>query len=484
MMNYKLSPFKHQLSGISLLMENKVFGLFDDMGTGKSKTLIDAACALQQQGKIDAVIVVCPNTVKAHWTDHDEGEIVLNGWDGIDHGIYQISAGKKLWPLDRLGKHDLQWIVVNYDVVWRNKTEAWLVKFMQKYNVLMALDESQFIKTPSSNRTRGCWRLGKHAVRRVIMSGTPVTRDVRDTYAQYRFLDWSILGYPNFSTFKADVIVYDNEGPSVGGKLVKIKEFKNVDKITAKIAPYYRRVEKKDCLDLPEKIYEKRYIPLTKELEALYLQMKNKLIAEFKGVTVKAPIALTKILKLQQISSGFINYTDDEGNPTTEFFTSPKVTEAVQLIEDHEGSAIVFYQMNAERQMLEEALTKKGIEYYAMYGDVKQEDRRKQTQGFKAFEKPVMLCQQRTGGIGINMTAADLVIFFSNDAGWDLRAQAEDRAHRSGQTKSVTYVDLLSTVKGRPSIDHWILKLVKQKKDASGEIIMTQDDMIKFLESL
>jgi SNF2 family DNA or RNA helicase len=212
--------------------------------------------------------------------------------------------------------------------------------------------------------------------------------------------------------------------------------------------------------------------------------MKNKLIAEFKGVTVKAPIALTKILKLQQISSGFINYADDDGNPTTEFFTSPKVAEAVQLIEDHEGSAIVFYQMNAERQMLEEALTKKGIEYYAMYGEVSQEDRRKQTQGFKAYEKRVMICQQRTGGIGINMTAADLVIFFSNDAGWDLRAQAEDRAHRSGQTKSVTYVDLLSTVKGRPSIDHWILKLVKQKKDASGEIIMTQDEMIKFLESL
>jgi SNF2 family DNA or RNA helicase len=484
MMNYKLSPFKHQLSGTALLMENKVFGLFDDMGTGKSKTLIDAACALRQQGKIDAVVLVCPNTVKSNWTDPEEGEIVLNGWDDIEHGVYQISAGKKLWPLDRLGKHDLQWIVVNYDVVWRNKTEKWLREFMQKYNALMALDESQFIKTPSSNRTRGCWRLGGHAVRRVIMSGTPITKDIRDAYAQYRFLDWSILGYPNFSTFKADVIVYDNEGPTVGGKLVKIKEFKNVDKITAKIAPYYRRVEKKDCLDLPEKVFERRHIPLSKELETMYIQMKDKLIAEFRGIQVKAPIALTKILKLQQISSGFINYVDEEGNRATETFNSPKVKEASQLVRDHEGSAIIFYQMNAEREMLEAALTEHEIPYYAMYGEVKQEDRRALTQGFKAYERPVMLCQQRTGGIGINMTAADLVIFISNDAGWDLRAQAEDRAHRSGQTKSVTYIDLLSTVKGRPSIDHWILKLVKQKKDAAGEIIMTQEDMVKFLESL
>jgi len=483
MMNYKLTPFKHQLSGTSLLIENKVYGLFDDMGTGKSKTLIDAACALNVQKKIDAAVIVCPNTVKSNWSDSEEGEIVANGWDNIHHGVYEISAGKPLWPLNSLGTHDLQWIIVNYDVVWRNKTEAWLKAFMNSRRVLLALDESQFIKTPSASRTRGCWRLGQHAMRRVIMSGTPITKDIRDAYAQYRFLDWTILGYPNFSTFKSDVIVYDNNGPTVGGKLVKIKEFKNVEKITALIAPYYRRVEKSECLDLPKKVYQKRNIPLSKELETMYIQMKDKLIAEFNGIKVKAPIALTKILKLQQISSGFINYTDDEGNKSTEVFPSPKVRECVQIIEDHEGSAIVFYQMNAERRMLEVALQEKGISYYALYGDVKTEDRQGILQGFKALERRVVLCQQRTGGIGVNMTAADLVIFFSNDAGWDLRAQAEDRAHRSGQTKSVTYIDLLSTVKGKPSIDHWILKLVKQKKDAAGEIIMTQEAMLKFLES-
>jgi SNF2 family DNA or RNA helicase len=484
MMNYKLTPFKHQLSGISLLMDNKVFGLHDDMGTGKSKTLIDAVCGLATQGKINACLVVCPNTVKANWTESETGEIALNGWDNLTHGVYQISAGKKLWPLDQLGKHDLQWIVVNYDVVWRNKTEAWLTKFMMQYDTLMALDESQFIKTPSSNRTRGCWRLGKHAVRRVIMSGTPITKDIRDAYAQYRFLDWSILGYPNFSSFKNDVIVYDNSGPTVNGRLVRIKEFKNVDKITSLIAPYYRRVEKSDCLDLPPKVFEKREIPLSKELEGLYTQMKDKLVAEFRGIKVKAPIALTKILKLQQLSSGFINYVDEHGEKATETFNSPKVNELVEIIKAHDGSAIVFYQQTPEREMIERALDKEGIDYYALHGGVKTHDRRELTDGFKAQTRPVMLCQQRTGGIGLNMTAADLVVFFSNDAGWDLRAQAEDRAHRSGQKKSVTYIDLLSTWKGCQTIDHWILKLVKEKKDAAGEIIMNEDDLVKFLETI
>lgn len=484
MMNYKLSPFKHQLSGVSLLLANKVFGLFDDMGTGKSKTLVDAVCALTTQGKISACLVVCPNSVKSNWAEPETGEISINGWDNLTHGVYEIASGKKLWPLERLGVHDVQWVVVNYDVVWRNKDEAWLKAFMQKHDTLMALDESQFIKTPSSQRTRGCWRLGQYATRRVIMSGTPITKDIRDVYAQYRFLDWSILGYPNFSSFKNDVIVYDNNGPVVNNRLVRIKEFKNVDKITNLITPYYRRVEKKDCLDLPAKVYEKREIPLSKELEALYTQMKDKLVAEFRGIKVKAPIALTKILKLQQISSGFLNYVDDEGNPTTETFKSPKVNELIEIISGHPDSSIVFYQMNPERHMIETAFDEKGIDYYALHGGVKTQDRRNMTDGFKLGNKPVMLCQQRTGGIGLNMTAADLVVFFSNDAGWDLRAQAEDRAHRLGQMKSVTYIDLLSTWKGCQTIDHWILKLIKQKKDAASEIIMNEDDLVKFLGGL
>jgi SNF2 family DNA or RNA helicase len=484
MMNYKLSPFKHQLSGTSLLMDNKVFGLFDDMGTGKSKTLADAACALATQKKIEACLIVCPNTVKSNWTAPETGEIAINGWENLTHGVYQITAGKKLWPLEKLGRHDLQWVVVNYDVCWRDKMEKWLIQFMMNYDTLMVLDESQFIKTPSASRTRGCWKLGKHAVRRAIMSGTPITKDIRDAYAQYRFLDWSILGYPNFSTFKSDVIVYDNNGPVVGGKLVRIKEFKNVDKITALIAPYYRRVEKKDCLDLPPKVYEKREIPLSKELETLYTQMKDKLIAEFRGIKVKAPIVLTKILKLQQISSGFINYVDEHGEKATEQFNSPKVNECVQIIKDHDGSTLVFYQQNPEREMLEKALDKAGIDYYALHGGVKTHDRRELIDGFNQKMKPVTLCQQRTGGIGVNMVAATLVIFFSNDAGWDIRAQAEDRAHRFGQKESVTYIDLLSTWKGCQTIDHWILKLVKEKKDAAGEIIMTEDDLVKFLETI
>lgn len=484
MMNYKLTPFKHQLSGTSLLMEHKVFGLFDDMGTGKSKTLIDAVCALASQKKIEACVIVCPNTVKSNWSDPETGEIVLNGWDTLTHGIYQITAGKKLWPIEQLVEHDIQWVVVNYDSVWRNKVDTWLKAFMMKYDTLMALDESQFIKTPSASRTRGCWRLGQQAVRRVVMSGTPITKDIRDAYAQYRFLDWSILGYPNFASFKADVVVYDSNGPLVGGRLVRIKEFKNVDQITAKIAPYYRRVEKGECLDLPPKVFERREIPLSAELEALYTQMKDKLVAEFRGIKVKAPLVLTKILKLQQLSSGFINYVDEHGERHTETFMSPKVNELIDIIREHDGSTIVFYQQTPERLMIEAALDKEGIDYYALHGGVKTHDRRAITDGFKAEIKPVIICQQRTGGIGLNMIAANLVVFFSNDAGWDLRAQAEDRAHRSGQTRSVTYIDLLSTQKGCQTIDHWILKLVKQKKEAADEIIMNEGDLEKFLMTM
>lgn len=486
MMNYKLSPYKHQLSGIHDFISNTVMANHDEMGTGKSKILVDATCALATMGKVNACVIVCPNTVKSNWTDAEKGEIIINGWDNLDQGVYQIDAGKKLWPLERLGNHELQWVVVNYDVIWRDRVKEWLQQFMTAHKSIMALDESHFIKTPSKKRSRGCIALGKYAVRRYLLSGTPITKNILDAYSQFRFLDWSILGYANFSMFKNDVIVYEPDSyiRDKKGNPVVIKEFKNVDKITAAIAPYYRRVLKKDCLDLPDKIFTTVEVPMGTELEKLYTQMKEKMVAEFPEGKVKAPIVLTKLLKLAQICSGFINYIDENGEKATQKFVCPKLVEVIERIKNHDGSTVVFYQMTPEREMLEEALKKEGIDYYTLYGSIKQSDRKAIIDGFQSYEKPVILCQQRTGGIGIPLFAADLVLFYSNDPGWDKRVQAEDRAHRNGQKKSVLYVDFFSTYKGHRTVEHWVRDLNKQKEAVAESIIMTREELIKFLDTM
>ena len=486
MMSCKTKQLNHQISGSPLLVESPLFGLFDDMGTGKSKTFIDAMCELAVLKKINAVLVICPNTVKSNWTDPDpeKGEIAKHGWECLDHNIYEVSASQKLFPVDKLGKCTLQWVVVNYDVVWRTKTEIWIRNFLNHFDAAIGLDEAHWIKNPGANRTRGCIRLGEHAKRRYIMSGTPVTKCPLDIYAQYRFLDWEILGYRNFTAYKNDIVVYDPFGYKVNGKPVDVKEYKNIDNILAKIAPFYRRVEKKDCLDLPPKVYTRREIPMNADQVKLYKEMKSKLVTEFEGQKITAAIALTKLLRLSQISAGFLRTKDEDGNPTITTLNSPKVKETIDIIKEHDGSVIVFFQEHPECQMLADALTAAKITHCELHGNIPINDRKEIIEGFKRGDYKVILCQQRTGGIGINLTAADVVIFFSNSDGWDYRAQAEDRAHRIGQYKSVTYIDMLSTIDGCQTIDHKILENVRKKESLAGLLIKNQSDMAAFLETL
>jgi len=486
MRNCKTPQLAHQKTGTDLLIESPVFGLFDDMGTGKSKTVIDAICALAQQRIINAAVIVCPNTVKSNWSDPDplKGEIAKHGWETLVHGIYEISAGKTLFPLDTLPPCQLQWIIVNYDSVWRGRIENWLQAFMKQYHTAMVLDESHYIKNPGSQRTRGCIRLGQLAQRRYILSGTPITRCPLDIYSQYRFLDWNILGYRNFSSYKQDIVVFDPYGYKVNGRPVAVKSYKNMDKTLQRIAAFYRRVEKDQCLDLPAKIYTKREVPMNEVQQKLYKQMKEKLVAEFGGQKMTATIALTVQLRLAQISAGFLRSTNEDGHEVLTFLNSPKVQEAVELVDMHEGSAIIFFQQHAECQMLGEGLTKAKISYYELHGKIPTDQRKDIIENFQAQARPVLLCQQLTGGIGINLTAADLVIFFSNADGWDYRAQAEDRAHRHGQTRSVTYVDLLSTNKGIRTVDHKILDNVRKKQSLAELLIKTQEDLTTLLASL
>lgn len=487
MMNCRIPQLKHQKTGTPLLVENPMFFLGDDMGTGKSKTLIDAVCQLYTEGKIQAVMVVCPKTVKSNWTDPDpeKGEIAKHGWLNIDHQVYSVNAGSKLWPVDKLCPDGaMQWVIVNYDIVWRTKPEAWLRSYLQKFKTAMVLDESHCIKKPTSQRTKGCIRLSKFAARRYALSGTPITRCPLDIYAQMQYLDWEILGFRTFGAYRFYITEYNPNGFHVKGKPVEVAGYKNVDKILIKIAPWYRRVEKKDAVDLPPKVYTRREVELTATQVKLYKEMKKALVTEYEGQKVTAAIALTKIQRLAQIAYGYLRSQDEDGNQVVTKLDSPIIEEIVELIQNHDGSTIVFFQEHPQCEMLAEALTKAGVTFREIHGKIGVDDRKDALEAFKRNEFQVFLCQQRTGGIGVNMTAADLVVYFGNADDHGVRAQSEDRAHRIGQVKSVTYVDMLATVDGKPSILHKQLESVKRKESLASLLIKNEQELADFLNSL
>lgn len=489
---YRIPPRTYQIEGSQTLVEQPVFALWDDMGLGKSKQLIDAVCQLYTAGEIEAVLIVCPSTLKSNWaadpSDGGEpGEIRKHGWETIDHIIYEMAASKKPIPVEKFTS-GLIWCVVNYQAVWRSKISNWLEMYMRRYRTAMVLDEAHNIKTPSAQQTRGCLRLGRLAVRRYCLTGTPQTKSPLDLYSQFGFLDTQILGYQTFRQYKNDIVEWDTDSRirDKRGNPVVVKGFKNLDQILAKIAPFYLRRTKEDHLDIPPKTYVRREIALNAEQEKAYKSMAEKMYVEFQEKKFKAPIALTKVLRLIQISSGFVGHTEESGEKHVQFLGSTKAREAAKIIaEEHEGQALVFFQQHAELELLRSAMNDAKIPYLEVTGTIDTDMRRKHMDRFQTDPGvKALLCQIQVSKEGLTLTAANLAIFMSNSYNYGHRTQSEDRIHRIGQESPVTYIDLLSTYKGRRTIDHEVLNILLKKGKSVEEVIKDEEDLRAFLLSL
>lgn len=484
-MNYKTKPYKHQASGSQLLIDSPLFCLGDEMGTGKTKTVIDAQCALAERGIIEAVLIVCPNSVKTNYGDPEKGQLVQHGWDTIHHQVHVLKTGMKFHPVENFPGNTLHWIIVNYESVWRTKTEAWLKQFMKRFKTTMVLDESHSISDWTTMQAKGCHRLGPLAARRIIMSGTLITTNPLNYWSQFKFLDWNILGYKSYVSFRIDHAVLKEKiikpGTPQERKFMVEVEYINTDRILSKVAPFYRRVEKKDCLDLPEKIYKTVEVELPKAQAVAYKSMRDKMVAEVAGKKYKAPIALTKLLRLLQITSGFISQ-----DGVVQYLDSCVKTKAVaDIINQHDGKIVVFFCEHAERVLLEKLCQSLDVTYTELHGQMDNDAREASKQAFQNTDKfKVILVQVATGGIGIDLTAADLCIYYRNPHSYKHRKQSEDRLHRPGQTKTCLYVDILATIDGKQTFDHKVKRSLEGVEDLAKLLVKNEDDMAAFLRTL
>jgi SNF2 family DNA or RNA helicase len=476
---YRMTPYSYQTDGTRLLIDHPYFGLFDDMGTGKTKTFIDAVCRLRAQARIHAVVVVCPNSLKNNWAHPETGQIVTHGWDVLEQTVYVIRAGQKLYAPTDFTDESLIWVVVNYESVWREKIAAWLQAFMQYHNTVMVLDESQRIKNPTSAQSKGCIKLGQYAKRRYILTGTPVTKNPLDFWAQFRFLHYDITGHKYFNTFRLRYAKLVEQ--TIGQRTFKtVVGFQNIPELLHQVGPYYRRVEKKDCLDLPDKVFMRREIDMNPEQVKNYIAMSERLVCELEGVRVVARIALTKILRLLQITCGYTTQEDQcyyLGN-------SPKTADLVTVAEEHDGQLIIFYRENPERALLEDALTNAKVSYACIHGGVKEAQRTEMQQAFQQTSQyKVMLANVAVGGIGVDLTAADLVLYHSNSHSLEHRWQSEDRAMRIGQHKKVTYIDFLATLPGPiMTMDHTVLRALEMKVNLADLVVKNVANLTAFFK--
>ena len=467
---FKTKPYAHQLEALEKSWAASTYALFMEMGTGKSKVLVDNIAMLYDKGAIRGALIVAPKGVYKNWNDI---EFPVHLPDHVEHTKVLWDANitkKKQMELDTLfdDKGDLKILIMNVEAFSTTKGLDFAHSFLNIFlgKALIGIDESTTIKNPTAKRTKNILTIGNLASYRRILTGSPVTKSPLDLYSQCEFLDPYHLGHQSYYSFRAR---YANMVKrNFGGRSVQIvASYRKLDELTDKLEKFSYRVLKEDCLDLPPKVFTTRTVDLSEEQTKMYLTMRKAAIAEHKGKLMSSMSALTTLLRLHQITCG--TFKADDGTITQ--LKNNRLTALMDCLEEVEGKVIIWATYREDIRKIVESLKKaygeaSTVEYHGGVDATLRQDHIAQFQDVKGPTR-YFVGNPSTGGYGITLTAANTVIYYSNSYDLEKRLQSEDRAHRIGQTGSVTYVDLVS----EKTIDERIIKSLKAKVNIANEIM-------------
>jgi SNF2 family DNA or RNA helicase len=336
---FKTKPYAHQITALEKSWDKEEYAYFMEMGTGKSKVLIDNIAILYDKGKINGVLIIAPKGVYKNWYS---SEIPTHLASHIQYKsvLWTASISKtKQEELNSLFKSDfnLHVLVMNVEAFSTKKGLQFALKFLNSHKTLMAVDESTTIKTPSAKRTKSILALSKSAVYRRILTGSPITKSPLDLYTQCGFLNEDLLGFSSYYAFRSRYAHMIER--NFGGRRVQIvKSYQRLDELSKLIEPFSYRVLKEDCLDLPEKIFIRREIELTEEQLKLYSTMKQMALATLNGKLLTAPNVLTQLMRLHQITCG--HFKSDDGK--IQELKNNRLEELMSILEETEGKAIIW----------------------------------------------------------------------------------------------------------------------------------------------
>ena len=468
-MNYKFKtkPYAHQLKALEMSWYKENFAYFMEMGTGKTKVLIDNMSMLYDKGKIDGALIIAPKGVVKTWY---EQELPAHLPDHIDNVsiLWQSNITKKQQEkLDSVLKtgEDLHILVMNVEALSTTKGVEFALKFINCHNTMMAIDESTTIKNPGAKRTKNIIKLGEKAKYRRIMTGSPVTKNPLDLYSQCEFLDPYLLDFTSYYAFRnryAEMKTLHVRGRSIQ----VVKKFVNLGELSETLKNFSYRVLKEDCLDLPPKNWIKRYITLTPDQFKVYDQMKRQAVAHLNGKASSTMTVLTQLMRLQQITCG--HFVANDGS--TQDIKSNRINELMDVLSEIEGKVIIWGHWQKDIKNIIKAIVDEYgpgsvVDYYGL---TPQDERQENIREFQNNpECRFIVGTPQTGGYGITLTQANTVVYFSNGYDLEKRLQSEDRAHRIGQKKSVTYVDLIC----EDTVDEKIVKALKDKINIASEVL-------------
>lgn len=471
-------------SGQLLLRRNNK--VFVTGNSGKSKVIIDNMAFLKQRGSIDAAVVIAPKGVYRNWSTQEIPK----------HMPDEVNAKILLWKSDATKKAKMELIetikaydkekdadtfpilVFNIESVLSDTGYLTLMTFLKKHakRVMGVIDESTCIKNHRAKRTRKALEVSKYCKVRRIATGSPITNSPLDLYSQFAFLDKEIIGCGSYYAFRNVFADMERITNRQGQSFDKILRYKNLPLLSKRIEDFSFRVTKKECLDLPDKIYITRDVALTPEQTRMYKEMKNLSFAVREPDEIMSvQVALTKMLRLHQILCGSFTTDDGEIHP----IPNNRLNALEEVLDETSGKVIIWANYLQNIQDITDMLAKKyGPESFVTYtGSVTSDSRVEAIQLFQNMNSPVrfFVGNVQTAGRGITLTAANTVVYYSNNYSLEMRQQSEDRAHRVGQTNQVTYVDLV--VPG--TLDEKIIQALLAKRNIANEIL--NDDLDEWI---
>jgi SNF2 family DNA or RNA helicase len=444
-------PFKNQHISQFWQQKTDYHAYLWEMGTGKTRAGVEGYEIKHRQGKIDHLLVICPLSMLDKWVV----EIEKWGHDGVQAVPLKGTRQEKLDLL----KMDYEAVVVNFETCALIIDEL-LAVVNERWMIIC--DETTKIKNPRANRTKAVLDLGLRTEYKAILTGTPITQHAYDVFSQYAFLDSGKTFGLNYDAFLEKYFWKQ------GFKLISKGQWA-LDEVSDKMFKSSTRFLKAECIDIPDKLYDHRVLVLPTYNQQKYTEMVKCAITQIEGSEhVTAPIILTQLLRLSQITSGFV--VDAMGEEVN-FDKNPKLDALRDILEESNSSKMVIWaRFRQDVRNISKLCESMSIKYVQLFGDVNNDQRTRNVAQFQNDpDCKVIIGTASTGGHGIDLVAGTIVVYFSNSYSLEQRLQSEDRTHRAGQTNKVTYIDLLC----KDTIDISIYKILRSKKSVAD--IVTKD---------
>lgn len=466
---FKTTPFAHQREAFTTTRSRPACAFFWEMGTGKSKIILDTAAWLFTQKRIDTLVVIAPNGVHRNWIVN---EIPTHLAVPATTFLYLTSksGGKRFREEAKkaLAAPGFLIVALSYDAVMTKNGDAFLVAALTRRVCMMVLDESARIKTPRAQRTIRLLARSKSAVYRRVLTGTPVANSPFDVFTQIKFLNhrfWDSIGCHSFAAFKNLFGIWeDRMDPRSGRAYKNLVKYRNLKKLHDMVDQIATRVTKDEVLDLPPKLYVKRYFTLSSEQQHAYDLMASDWTVRLQGGEITAMLAIVQLLRFQQITSGFA--VDVNDNILDLGKVNPRITALLDIISETTGQFIVWAKFQHDVGKICAALKEDGITAVRYDGTTSDIDRAHAIEAFQSGQARAFVGNPAAAGEGLTLHAARTVIYYNNSFKLTDRLQSEDRAHRIGQSHPVTYIDIVA----EDTVDEKIVNALRDKRDIASII--------------